>query len=70
MSPLSPWEEETEERSFASLMSALRTVLGRGESMSKAKDYDLPLVAIIKCQEVEMLEENSFTEPKFLQGEG
>lgn len=51
-------------------MSALRTVLGRGESMSKVKDYDLPLVAIIKCQEVEMLEENSFTEPKFLQGEG
>lgn len=69
--PISPWEEETEERrSFASLMSALRTVLGRGESMSKVKDYDLPLVAIIKCQEVEMLEENSFTEPKFLQGEG
>lgn len=51
-------------------MSALRTALGRRESVSKVKDHDLPLVAVMKYREVEMLEENSFTVPKFIQGDG
>lgn len=36
--------------------------------MSKGSDHGLPFMAVIKHQKVEMLEENSFTDPEFIQG--